>query len=89
MHIEDPVEEGATSNMKSKSIRLDPDTCANVNQGTHAESNSFGGTIEISETARNTLNPIRRLVDRLKITPPKHLEMISLSIGTYTFCFLF
>ena len=34
-----------------------------------------------SKMAKNTLNPIRRIVDGMKMTPNPEKEMISLSIG--------
>ena len=40
--------------------------------------------IQASRSARNTINPIRRIVDRMKITPNPEKEMISLSIGDPT-----
>jgi tyrosine aminotransferase len=40
--------------------------------------------IQASRSARNTINPIRRIVDRMKITPNPAKEMISLSIGDPT-----
>src|SRR5271155_3211896 len=40
--------------------------------------------IPASRSARNTINPIRRIVDRMKITPNPSKEMISLSIGDPT-----
>jgi tyrosine aminotransferase len=40
--------------------------------------------ISASRTAQNTVNPIRRIVDRMKITPNPSKEMISLSIGDPT-----
>jgi hypothetical protein len=40
--------------------------------------------IPASRSARNTINPIRRIVDRMKIAPNPSKEMISLSIGDPT-----
>ena len=40
--------------------------------------------IPASRSARNTINPIRRIVDRMKISPNPSKEMISLSIGDPT-----
>ncbi|CAF1007375.1 unnamed protein product [Rotaria sp. Silwood1] len=40
--------------------------------------------IQASRSARNTINPIRRIVDRMKISPNPAKEMISLSIGDPT-----
>ncbi|CAF1051823.1 unnamed protein product [Rotaria sordida] len=40
--------------------------------------------IQASRSARNTINPIRRIVDRMKINPNPAKEMISLSIGDPT-----
>ncbi|CAF1289417.1 unnamed protein product [Adineta steineri] len=40
--------------------------------------------VPASRSARNTINPIRRIVDRMKITPNPAKEMISLSIGDPT-----
>ena len=40
--------------------------------------------IQASRSARNTINPIRRIVDRMKISPNPDKEMISLSIGDPT-----
>ncbi|CAF3575809.1 unnamed protein product [Rotaria socialis] len=40
--------------------------------------------IAASRSARNTINPIRRIVDRMKISPNPAKEMISLSIGDPT-----
>jgi tyrosine aminotransferase len=40
--------------------------------------------IQASKSAKNTVNPIRRIVDRLKISPNPAKEMISLSIGDPT-----
>ena len=40
--------------------------------------------IQASRSARNTINPIRRIVDRMKITPNPSKAMISLSIGDPT-----
>jgi tyrosine aminotransferase len=40
--------------------------------------------IPASKSARNTINPIRRIVDRMKINPNPSKEMISLSIGDPT-----
>jgi len=40
--------------------------------------------INSSEMARNTLNPIRKIVDEMKITPNPKKEMIALSIGDPT-----
>ena len=40
--------------------------------------------IQASRSAKNTINPIRRIVDRMKITPNPAKEMISLSIGDPT-----
>lgn len=40
--------------------------------------------IPASRSARNTINPIRRIVDRMKITPNPAKDMISLSIGDPT-----
>lgn len=40
--------------------------------------------IPASRSARNTINPIRRIVDRMKISPNPLKEMISLSIGDPT-----
>lgn len=38
--------------------------------------------VEISSTAANTSNPIRKLVDRLKISPPPGMDLISLALGS-------
>ncbi|CAF1190065.1 unnamed protein product [Adineta ricciae] len=49
--------------------------------------NGMKGTwlpIQASRSARNTINPIRRIVDRMKISPNPAKEMISLSIGDPT-----
>jgi tyrosine aminotransferase len=40
--------------------------------------------IPASRSARNTINPIRRIVDRMKIAPNPSKQMISLSIGDPT-----
>ncbi len=40
--------------------------------------------IQASRSAKNTKNPIRRIVDRMKISPNPSKEMISLSIGDPT-----
>jgi hypothetical protein len=40
--------------------------------------------IQASRSARNTINPIRRIVDRMKIAPNPSKPMISLSIGDPT-----
>lgn len=37
--------------------------------------------VEISTTAANTSNPIRKLVDKLKISPPSEKDFISLALG--------
>ena len=41
------------------------------------------GSIPSSRMARKTDNPIRKIVDGLKLTPNPKKEMISLSIGIY------
>lgn len=46
--------------------------------------NGLWKPIEASRSARNTINPIRRIVDRMKISPNPSKEMISLSIGDPT-----
>lgn len=40
--------------------------------------------IQASRSAQNTINPIRRIVDRMKIAPNPSKEVISLSIGDPT-----
>lgn len=40
--------------------------------------------IPASVTAKTTFNPIRSIVDRMKITPNPEKEMIALSIGELT-----
>ena len=40
--------------------------------------------VSASTMAKKTLNPIRRIVDGMKLTPNPELEMISLSIGDPT-----
>ena len=40
--------------------------------------------IQASKSARNTINPIRRIVDRMKIAPNPAKDLISLSIGDPT-----
>lgn len=40
--------------------------------------------IQASRSARNTINPIRRIVDRMKIVPNPAKDLISLSIGDPT-----
>ena len=40
--------------------------------------------IPASVTAKTTFNPIRSIVDRMKITPNPNKEMIALSIGELT-----
>ncbi len=37
--------------------------------------------VPASEMAKNTLNPIRKIVDEMKLTPNPEKEMIALSIG--------
>ena len=45
--------------------------------------------VPISEMAEHTLNPIRRIVDHLKIEPNPSYDFISVSIGKLIFaCFL-
>ena len=39
--------------------------------------------VEVSDIARNTFNPIRSIVDGMKLTPNPEKEMIALSIGKY------
>ena len=39
--------------------------------------------VRSSDMAKNTLNPIRKLVDEMKLTPNPNKEMIALSIGEY------
>ncbi len=39
--------------------------------------------VSASEMAKNTHNPIRKLVDCMKLTPNPNKEMISLSIGMF------
>ena len=41
--------------------------------------------VEASDIARNTFNPIRSIVDGMKLTPNPDLPMIALSIGKYLF----
>lgn len=41
-------------------------------------------SVKASEIAKNTLNPIRRLVDQMKLTPHPDKKMIALSIGDPT-----
>ena len=43
--------------------------------------------IQASDTARNTFNPIRTIVDGMKIAPNPDKEMIALSIGKFFFFF--
>jgi len=38
-------------------------------------------TIPASNMAKNTDNPIRKIVDGMKLTPNPHKEMIALSLG--------
>ena len=40
--------------------------------------------IEISEFAKNTSNPVRKLIEQMKIEPNPQLPMIALSIGDPT-----
>ena len=40
--------------------------------------------IEISEFAKNTSNPVRKLIEQMKIEPNPKLPMIALSIGDPT-----
>lgn len=67
----------------------------NFSTNTHARKNNMAKhltngnnevwkPIQASRSARNTVNPIRRIVDRMKITPNPAKEMISLSIGDPT-----
>lgn len=44
----------------------------------------FFGKLELSETALRMFNPIRAIVDKMKLTPKEGLEMIRLSIGDPT-----
>jgi tyrosine aminotransferase len=39
--------------------------------------------VGISDIAKNTFNPIRNIVDSMKLTPNPKKEMIALSIGGY------
>ena len=41
--------------------------------------------VEASDIARNTFNPIRSIVDGMKLTPNPDLPMIALSIGKYLY----
>ena len=41
--------------------------------------------IEVSDIARNTFNPIRSIVDGMKLTPNPEKDMIALSIGKFNF----
>lgn len=45
-------------------------------------------TIGKSLVAKHTTNPIRNIVDRLKIPPNPSLPMISLGLGTILICYL-
>ena len=42
-----------------------------------------------STMAKNTLNPIRKIVDEMHLTPNPEKEMIALSIGMYIFLLIF
>ncbi len=39
--------------------------------------------VPVSECAKNTVNPIRRIVDKMKIEQNPKYDFISLSIGKY------
>lgn len=39
--------------------------------------------VQASDIARNTFNPIRSIVDGMKLTPNPKKDMIALSIGNY------
>lgn len=41
--------------------------------------------VPASKMAKNTFNPIRKIVDGMKLTPNPDKEMIALSIGTLAF----
>ena len=45
--------------------------------------------IPSSLSAKQTHNPIRKIVDGMKLTPNPEKEMIALSIGWYLYLFLF
>ena len=48
------------------------------------ENNQNFGQLELSETAKRMFNPIRTIVDKMKLVPKEGLEMIRLSIGDPT-----
>lgn len=51
---------------------------------TNGMNNTVWQPIQASRSARNTINPIRRIVDRMKIVPNPAKDLISLSIGDPT-----
>ena len=40
--------------------------------------------VSVSKTAENTFNPIRNVVDTMKIEPNPNMEVIKLTVGTCT-----
>jgi hypothetical protein len=50
---------------------------------------SSWGSIQASYMAKNTHNPIRKIVDGMKLTPNPQKEMIALSIGEFSVSYLF
>ncbi|CAF98946.1 unnamed protein product, partial [Tetraodon nigroviridis] len=48
------------------------------------KSRSAGWDVKPSEMANNTVNPIRAIVDSMKLSPNPDKPMIALSIGTKT-----
>ena len=45
--------------------------------------------VEVSDIARNTFNPIRSIVDGMKLTPNPEKDMIALSIGKFNYILTF
>ena len=44
-----------------------------------------GWHVPVSNTARNTINPIRRIIDTIELNPHPEKQMIALSIGKWRY----
>lgn len=82
VHENSPVK-GKTPNGTGVSGNGIHPVCANGSlYPAKGKSRRLGWNVKPSEMANNTLNPIRAIVDSMKLTPNPDKPMIALSIGT-------
>jgi tyrosine aminotransferase len=69
--------------MSESKVKM-PDHHANVTNGTNQQNKEKQWSVRSSEFAKCTFNPIRSIVDSMKLEPNPDKYMIALSIGKFS-----